>query len=90
MTDQEKFVADLEKNMNQVEDWLKRGLTGDRMAIAVLKTVVESLAVKCADTEAQTKTLQSVIVELELIRQSLNGIQRAIARHTEESFHMTR
>ena len=77
-----------------VQDAIVKGISPQQMGIvfglSAVSTLLETQRSAVTHLEAQVKATKSLALEVELLRECIDGVKSAIFDHTTQAFHATR
>ena len=60
------------------------------LGVSAVTTLLEAQRAAVAQLEAQAKATRALVLEVELLRECVDGVKAAIFDHTTQAFHATR
>ena len=84
----------LKASLAIVQDAIVKGISPQQMGIvfglSAVSTLFEVQKSAVVQLEAQAKATRALVLEVELLRECVDGVKSAIFDHTTQAFHATR
>lgn len=86
----ESFKATLALISKGISDGVTTQQMGMILGVSAVTTLLETQRSAVTHLEAQVKATKSLALEVELLRECVDGVKSAIFDHTTQAFHATR